>query len=419
MSVPVESLITQVRDITDRVNDPTLTDTVIAQFISDGARSLYDIFLDAFPHWFQSSFDFTLTGDTAATCFTDVPDDFQVDLGLDWQNPPGFIGPLTIRRLPTFLDRNKYVYGATLVPGSAFYSRQYEVQDGQIRLYPYSQSSGVYKLWYQKQLQDIAVPVTRTFAVQADDGDAPFNWVFHLGNFVAGEVGSVITPNFTQVTRTFAVDAADNPTSGHWAFVNAAFTSGDVGGTITPNFAAPNAVFNVTYTIVAVLSPTFIQVTPDPTGLGTFTGPASGTATVSALSNSVFNIPFTVTEVLSGQQVNVTPDPTTLGTFQTPPTGTVSVATPQPGTRADLPQVLTPWQVYLKTYAAISVHAKFEEQCPELQARLDRETARALRMSEKRDSDLRQVPIIAGGPYGAGVDSPNFDSGGYGFGNDW
>ncbi len=93
---------------------------------------------------------------------------------------------------------------------------------------------------------------------------------------------------------------------------------------------------------------------------------------------------------------------------------------PQPGTRADLPQVLTPWQVYLKTYASISVHARFEEPCPELQARLDREMARAVRMSEKRDSDLRQVPIIAGGPYGQGIDSPNFDSGNWGgSGGDW
>ncbi len=419
MSVSVESLITQVRDITDRVNDPTLTDTVISQFISDGARSLYDIFVDAYPHWFQSSFDFTLAGDTAATCFTDVPDDFQVDLGLDWQNPPGFIGPLTVRRLPTFLDRNKYVYGATLVPGSAFYSRQYEVQDGQIRLYPYSQSSGSYKLWYQKQLQDIAVPVTRTFAVQADDVPGAGAWTFHLGNFVSGNVGSVLTPAFTQVTRTFATDPSDTPSANHWAFTNGAFTSGDVGGTITPNLGAPNAVFNVTYSIVAVLSPTFIQVTPNPAGIGSFTGPASGTATVAALSNSVFNVPFTITNVVTSSSIEVTPDPLSIGTFTVPPTGMVAVATPQPGTRADLPQVLTPWQVYLKTYAAISVHAKFEEPCPELQARLDREMARAVRMSEKRDSDLRQVPIIANGPYGSGVDSPNFDSGGYGFGGDF
>jgi hypothetical protein len=410
-----------VRDLTERQNDPTLTDAVIAQFLSDGARSLYDIFIEAYPHWFQSSFEFTLTGDTEATCFATVPDDFQVDLGLDWTNPGGGIpGPLTVRRLPTFLDRNKYVFGANAIPGGAFYSRQYEVQDSVVRLYPFTQSSGTYRLWYQKQLQELALPVTRTFAVQAGDLAQPFGWTFADAGFVAGEIGSVLTPAFTQVTRNFAVDPADNPTSGHWSFANAAFTSADVGGTITPNFSAPNSVFNVTYSIVAVLSGTFIQVTPDPTGLGSFTGPASGDCDVSALSNSVFNVPYTITDVISTSQVTVTPDPQSLGTFTTPPTGTVGVAVPAPGTRADLPQVLTPWQVYLKTYASISVHARFEEPCPELQARLDRETARALRMSEKRDSDLRQVPIIANGPYGSGVDSPNFDSGGWGgYGGDF
>ncbi len=289
MSVSVESLISQVRDLTERQNDPTLTDTVIAQFLSDGARSLYDIFIDAYPHWFQSSFDFTLTGDTEATCFATVPDDFQVDLGLDWTNPGGGIpGPLTVRRLPTFLDRNKYVYGANAIPGGAFYSRQYEVQDSVIRLYPFTQSSGTYRLWYQKQLQELALPVTRTFAVQGGDTAQSFGWTFADAGFVAGEIGSVLTPAFTQVTRNFAVDPADTPSANHWAFANAAFTSADVGGTITPNLDAPNSVFNVTYSIVDVLSGTFIQVTPNPAGLGSFTGPAAGDCDVSALSNSVF-----------------------------------------------------------------------------------------------------------------------------------
>jgi hypothetical protein len=417
MSVSVDSLIDQVLEQTDRVSDPTLPRAEVAQYLSDGAKSLYDIFLDAFPHWFQSSFDFTLAGDTAATCFTAVPDDFQVDLGLDWLNPPGFIGPLTIRRLPTFLDRNKYVYGAVLVPGSAFYSRQYEVQDTNIRLYPYSQSSGQYRLWYQKQILDLAVPDTRTFAVNASDITQPFGWTFNNANFVAGEVGSVLTPSFTQVTRSFAIDAADTTAGGiGWAMSNANFTAGDVGGTITPNFAAPNTAFNVAWTIASVLSPTTITTVPATGTFGAFTSPPSGTASIAALSNSVFNVPYTITAVLSGQQIEVTPDPESLGTFQTPPTGTVAVATPAPGTRADLPQVLTPWQLYLKTFASISVRIKYEEGVGELQARLDREMARAVRMSEKRDSDLRQVPIIAGGPFGQGIDSPNFDSGVYGDG---
>src|SRR5678815_4858223 len=75
----VAQLVDEVRLITDRKNDPTLTDSTIVTYLNDGVRSMYDAFLDSAPHWVQSSFDFTLVGDSDETSLVALPDDFKID----------------------------------------------------------------------------------------------------------------------------------------------------------------------------------------------------------------------------------------------------------------------------------------------------------------------------------------------------
>jgi hypothetical protein len=86
----------------------------------------------------------------------------------------------------------------------------------------------------------------------------------------------------TNYQREFAVTSLDTVGSGTLSLQNGAFTTADIGRLVSPRYDAPNTAFNVDYTITNVLSPTFVQVTPDPTGLGSFISPPSGTVVVSA-----------------------------------------------------------------------------------------------------------------------------------------
>lgn len=331
MTPTAAQLENEVRLITDRVNDPTLTTATILTYLNDAVRSLYDLFLDSVPHWVQSSFDFTLLGNSDETSVVALPEDFQIDLGLDWQNPPGVTYPLTIRRLPTFLDRNRLNPYNTLALSPAFYNRNYAVQGSNLQLYPKQNCGGDYRLYYQVQIKPLALPV---------------------------------------LERTFAVNGGDQPgtagpgPSNAWLLGAGAFVAEDVGRTLLPAFAAPNEAWNIEYEITDFFSATAVGVTPDPNAIGVFTSPPSG-------------------------DWNVYEQPA--------------------GTIAALPQVFAPWQLYVKTFAAISVMTSFQEDTSQLQARLAQETARVKRMAELRQSDLRQIPILSGG---RGIDSPNFDSGG-------
>jgi hypothetical protein len=404
MAVSVESLIAQTRLASGLRSNRLFSDDQIAEFLTDGYADLRDKLIVRFASWFKATVDFSLTNGEAGSVFdlATVPD-FQMAQGLDLLN--GDSPPWTVPMLDSFAERNR---GNALWPlasswsYSGFLGRSYWIDGDTLTVYPSPNAAGNYRLIYTPMLKSLALPVTRTFAVQADDIDAPNQWTFHLANFVAGEVGSVITPAFTQVTRTFATDPADTPSANHWAFANAAFTSADVGGTLTPNLAAPNAVFNVAYTIVAVLSGTFVQVTPNPAALGTFTGPAAGDATVAALSNSVFNVPYTITDVITSSSIAVTPDPTTLGTFTTPPTGTVGVASPVPGTIDALPQPLTPWSRYVVLYASRIIRTSRQQDTVTIDRQFEEISARVVALTKQRSEGVKQAPIQRGWGSGGG-----------------
>jgi hypothetical protein len=170
-------------------------------------------------------------------------------------------------------------------------------------------------------------------------------------------------------TRSFAIDASDHPTvsgSGSaFVFANGGFDAArDVGAVFTVTFDAPNALFSGTYMITAVNSPTSIDTDPsvDPF---TFTGPAAG--------------------------------PDVVETYQ--PVNTINV----------LPQVINPWQLFLKAHAACTVNAKRDLTNPDIQRTVDQEHARAVQMAQKRTSDLKQSPITRGqgnplfGPWDGGA----------------
>jgi len=137
-----------------------------------------------------------------------------------------------------------------------------------------------------------------------------------------------------------------------------------VGGTLTTNFGAPNTGMNKTYVI----------------------GPTPTTA-----NYVVTTTPYT------GQSLTL------------PNSGTVTLTYQPENTIGALPQVLNPWQLFIKAHASIAVNAKRDLSNPDLEKKLDQEHARAVQMSQVRTSDLKQGPITRGtqsplwGPYDDGA----------------
>lgn len=157
-------------------------------------------------------------------------------------------------------------------------------------------------------------------------------------------------------TRSWAISPDDVPLdagdgNSGFNFENANFDpERDVGSTFTVNFDAPNTGFNGQYTISGIHpgSTTWCFVEGGVSPIG-FTSPAAG--------------------------------PDVVETYQ--PENSVSV----------LPQVLNPWQLFLKVHASISVLAKRDINNPAFQQKLDQEHARAVQMAQVRKSDLRQGPL--------------------------
>src|SRR5678815_4858224 len=104
----------------------------------------------------------TLTKRRSSRCLTTSR-----SIGLDWLNPPGFTYPLTVRRLPTFLDRNRLNPYNALSASPPYFMRNYAVQGGNLQLYPKLNCGGDYRLYYQVQIAPLAYPVPREFNVTA------------------------------------------------------------------------------------------------------------------------------------------------------------------------------------------------------------------------------------------------------------
>jgi hypothetical protein len=116
----------------------------------------------------------------------------------------------------------------------------------------------------------------------------------------------------------------------------------------------------------------------------------------------VFNVPYTIAAVLSGQQITVTPDPQALGTFTTPPTGTVGVASPVPGTIDALPQPLTPWSRYVVLYASRIIRTSRQQDTVTIDRQFEEISARVVALTKQRSEGVKQAPIQRGWGSGGG-----------------
>jgi hypothetical protein len=94
------------------------------------------------------------------------------------------------------------------------------------------------------------------------------------------------------------------------------------------------------------------------------------------------------------------------GSFTSPvAASTASITYQEAGTRADLPQVLTPWSKYLVLYASLAIRASRRQPAGDLELQFQQMSQRVTAATKQRSEGVRQAPIIRGwgsGGWGGG-----------------
>lgn len=319
MAVSVETLIADTRLESGLRNNRVFSDDQIAGFLTNGFWALRDLMIAKFAYWFRAEYNFSLAGGVTGNVLelSEVPD-LEMIQGLFLVGSAG-----NLQRVDMLSSISEIGYLSSTYPFADNYSfngyvgRKYFPDGDKLFVYPAANASGNYRLIYTPQAQRLALPATRTFDVNSADNDPP----------------------------------SGSTDYGRWTFANGDFTSQDVGGTLTPTFATPNEDFNLDYTIVSVVNSTTINVTPDPSLIGSFTGPAAGT---------------------------------------------VSVEYQPSGTIGSLPVVLTPWQRYLVLYASIIIRQSRRQPMGDIELQFQQIEKRITALTKQRSEGVRQAPITRG-----------------------
>jgi hypothetical protein len=369
------------------------TDQILKN-LNTGGSELHDRIVGTNVKYIISEFDFTTTG--IANAVVDLPADFQQGHSLDIN--PGTSRTRTMRYLSNWLNRNSYnnvngIFGLR--------DPVYTFIGTQLRFYPPQNTpSAPFKLFYTPMWVPLALPVTVGFSIGTSastagstDGD-PLKFSFPEATFIPDMVGGSITVNFTP-GRTFAIDGADSRTTDHWFFANGNFNAGDVGHTFTPAFDAPNAVFNVPFTIVTIISPTEVEVTPDPAGLGSISGTPSGIVVVDSPTNAAFNTTYTINQVLSSTEIVTSGTMGAQGLIN-PTGGTISITYQPAGTRPALTGVEAQYYEYLVVYAAMAINMDRQRPLGELERKLERLKQRIDLILAVRQEEPEQPPLLRG-----------------------
>lgn len=288
----------------------------IIRYLDAGGAELADIFTNANQHYVISQFNFTTAGQ--ADAIVSLPTDFQQGHSLEVY--PDVAGQTrTIRYLSNWLNRNSFV-GASFALAPGGFDPVYTFLDNKLRFYPpQCTPSAPFRLYYTPQWVTLAAPVTTAIAIDVADS--------------ASDASGFI----------------------RFTFSNFTFSDSMIGGTITVTWGAGDEAFSVTDAIMTANPAT----------------PATGHTIITDA-------------VWPG------------GSFSGPASGTASVTIQPTGTRATLPGVMAPWSEYLVVYAAIAINADRQRGTGELERKLNALKARVNSTIGQRQEEPQQPPLTRG-----------------------
>jgi hypothetical protein len=117
--------------------------------------------------------------------------------------------------------------------------------------------------------------------------------------------------------------------------------------------------------------------------------------------------------MVDGDTLTIVPPGLAQGTYTLtyqPQPETLVISSPGAGQRTDLPQLLTPWALFLKVHASIAIRTSRRQDTSELETKYQQQRARAVNMAKQRGEGVQQPPITRRRPVGG-----YWDGGGWGF----
>lgn len=219
------------------------------------------------------------------------------------------------------------------VPPGWVGGRKYDISGDFLTVYPFNNSSGDYELFYTSMGDKLALPITREFDIDAADTNPP------------------ITPS------------DEMPGPGFWSFANGDFNDLQPDGSYTTQITTDGSGY---------IDTDFSAGPPDNTSF-------NGRWFINGVSDSASN------------EVSVTQAPT--GSVTGPAAGTATITYQPVGTVDRLPQILTPWESFVKLWACILIRQGRRQPIGSLMALFEIEEKRAIKMAKTRTEGVKQAPM--------------------------
>lgn len=399
----VSDLVAAVRTDSDLNASQVYTDDEIATLISDAGSDLRDLFTQTNQHYDIATFDFSLSGglgDAEGVNSIDLsitPGDFQQGHSVDVN--PNTAQPYTLRYLSNWLDRNRVNTPASIF-GPAISPKEYYFLGSRLLVLPPMNAGGLYRLYYTPTWKPLALPASIT--VDTVPITIPI---------VSGHTG--FTAGLTFKANDLAPASVFLPTDvGNFITVTGAVNSGNNGSRTIggPGVISANEVgFSATSGLVAETLPDSATATLSrasfvtATGVWTFYGDSEFTQTTGSIhAGDTINVTGAANAGNNGAFVVLSVGLNTVTTASTGlvaenfATGTVTVTAQAAGTRPDLPTIMNPWILYLKTIACITIRNKRGQEVDAFERRLAVQKQRIETILQERQEEPTQPPLTRG-----------------------
>lgn len=161
-----QALIDGAQQLSDKVNDGSITAAEWLTYINQGIKSLHSVVTSAFKDTFFQTYDFTVAQGTYIVDISALTPPFWRVRGLDFN--PDTNAPQTVQKY-NFGDRNRTGIGPFLNRAMAGVPRRYRVVSrAKLILEPHSTAGGQYRLYYVPAPALISNPAVDTLAIELD-----------------------------------------------------------------------------------------------------------------------------------------------------------------------------------------------------------------------------------------------------------
>lgn len=390
-TVTVQAVIADIRVQSGLRNNQLFDDDQIAELATDAQSELGDLFINAYEHYFQTTFPFTIASPNSSVA---LPADFQKDNSLN--RNPNSQTPETVDPLGSWLERNQL--GGSAWTGGC---RRYFISGDELQIFPASQAPGDYLLFYTPQL---------------------------LG------LSPVVLPGYLHYSRAVSFGTSDTYVKPTYTIAAADFQPFDAGASMTVSCSSPNTTLNGSFVVASVVNPTTATISSGPTFSPTL--PIHGTATIAdpsvtdPMTGSVRALSFasggfdqsfvgaSVTIAGAGASGNdgvwivasvpdefhlVVSDPDNAMQFESAFPSTAVISIQRQGTTNTIPQSMVPWVQYIKTHASITIRTSRKQPTDDLQAKLQALKTRVATSVKNRTEAPRQAPLTRHVRYAYGL----------------